>query len=139
MDNKSLPKIIDFGLAKATAQRLDRQNHVHRARRDGGDAGYMSPEQADQREQNIDTRTDVYSLGVILYAIAGRRSSIRREGSAQNRRLEAILRKFARRNHRSPAPRFAHGRRLRHFGENRKEEPRSFAQHLRTESSTGSP
>jgi len=68
-DNKGLPKIIDFGLAKATAQPLTDRTMFTELGAMLGTPAYMSPEQADQREQNIDTRTDVYSLGVILYQL----------------------------------------------------------------------
>src|SRR5271168_1122488 len=68
-DNKPVPKIIDFGLAKATAQRLTDKTMFTELGVIMGTPEYMSPEQADQSEQNIDTRTDVYSLGVILYQL----------------------------------------------------------------------
>lgn len=68
-DNEAVPKIIDFGLAKATAQRLTDKTMFTELGAMMGTPEYMSPEQADQREQNIDTRTDVYSLGVILYQL----------------------------------------------------------------------
>src|SRR5208282_90411 len=68
-DKKAVPKIIDFGLAKAVAQRLTDKSLFTELGAMIGTPEYMSPEQADQREQNIDTRTDVYSLGVILYEL----------------------------------------------------------------------
>src|SRR5580693_6426866 len=68
-DNKAVPKIIDFGLAKATAQRLTDHTMFTELGLLLGTPAYMSPEQADQSEQNIDTRTDVYSLGVLLYQL----------------------------------------------------------------------
>src|SRR5208282_5016309 len=68
-DSKPVPKIIDFGLAKATAQRLTDKTMFTELGVIMGTPEYMSPEQADQSEQNIDTRTDVYSLGVILYQL----------------------------------------------------------------------
>jgi serine/threonine protein kinase len=68
-DNKAVPKIIDFGLAKAVAQRLTDKSLFTELGVMIGTPEYMSPEQADQREQNVDTRTDVYSLGVILYEL----------------------------------------------------------------------
>src|SRR5260370_40083715 len=69
VDKKPVPKIIDFGLAKAIGQRL---TEITMFTEEGGAVGtpdYMSPEQADRNERNIDTRTDVYSLGVILYEL----------------------------------------------------------------------
>ena len=68
-NDKAVPKIIDFGLAKAMAQRLTENAVVTEFGVLVGTLEYMSPEQADLREPNIDTRTDVYSLGVILYQL----------------------------------------------------------------------
>src|SRR5207237_9523234 len=67
VDHKAVPKIIDFGLAKATGQRLTAITMFTEAGGVLGTPDYMSPEQADRNERNIDTRTDVYSLGVILH------------------------------------------------------------------------
>ncbi len=68
-DGKATPKIIDFGVAKATAQSLtDKTMHTQLGVMIGTPA-YMSPEQAEMTGQDIDTRTDVYALGVILYEL----------------------------------------------------------------------
>ena len=68
VDGRPMPKVIDFGVAKATEFSLTDQSL--------GDTGaivgtptYMSPEQADPSSMDIDTRTDVYALGVILYEL----------------------------------------------------------------------
>ena len=68
VDGRPTPKVIDFGVAKATEIKLTDQSL--------GDTGaiigtptYMSPEQADPSSMDIDTRTDVYALGVILYEL----------------------------------------------------------------------
>src|SRR5262245_57156163 len=68
-DDRPVPKVIDFGVAKATGQQLtDRTLHT------GfgavvGTLEYMSPEQASLNNLDIDTRSDVYSLGVLLYEL----------------------------------------------------------------------
>ena len=68
-DGVALPKIIDFGVAKATAQSLTERTMYTELGVLIGTPEYMSPEQAEMTGQNIDTRTDVYSLGAILYEL----------------------------------------------------------------------
>ena len=68
VDGRPTPKVIDFGVAKATEQRLTDQSFVDTGAIVGTPA-YMSPEQADPTTLDIDTRTDVYALGVILYEL----------------------------------------------------------------------
>jgi serine/threonine protein kinase/tetratricopeptide (TPR) repeat protein len=68
-DDKPVPKIIDFGVAKATAHRLTERTVYTELGQLIGTPAYMSPEQAEMTGLDIDTRTDVYSLGVILYEL----------------------------------------------------------------------
>jgi len=68
-DDKPVPKIIDFGLAKAVSQRLTEKSVYTELGQMVGTPEYMSPEQADVTNLDIDTRTDVYSLGVMLYEL----------------------------------------------------------------------
>jgi len=65
----ALPKIIDFGLAKAIGHRLSEGTMFTRIGEIMGTPEYMSPEQADPRGEKIDTRTDVYALGMVLYVL----------------------------------------------------------------------
>src|SRR5580704_499533 len=69
IDGVPAPRIIDFGVAKATAQRLTPDAMFTRVGTIIGTPGYMSPEQADSAGTDVDTRTDVYSLGVVLYEL----------------------------------------------------------------------
>ena len=69
VDGKPTPRIIDFGLAKATTPRVAGESIFTQLGHFMGTPGYMSPEQADPNVQDIDTRTDVYSLGVVLYVL----------------------------------------------------------------------
>ncbi len=69
VDGKPTPRIIDFGLAKAVSPDLDPGRTQTRMGSVVGTLGYMSPEQAGSSSQDIDTRTDTYSLGVILYEL----------------------------------------------------------------------
>ena len=64
-----VPKVIDFGIAKATNQRLTEKTLFTRYAHIIGTPAYMSPEQADLSDIDIDTRSDIYSLGVLLYEL----------------------------------------------------------------------
>ncbi len=69
LENEPVPKIIDFGVAKATAQKLTEKTMYTALGELIGTPEYMSPEQAAMTGEDIDTRTDVYALGVILYEL----------------------------------------------------------------------
>ncbi|MGB2865590.1 MAG: serine/threonine-protein kinase [Sedimentisphaerales bacterium] len=68
-DDQAVPKIIDFGIAKALAQPLTERTLVTEQGQLFGTPEYMSPEQADMANEDIDTRSDIYSLGVLLYVL----------------------------------------------------------------------
>jgi serine/threonine protein kinase len=68
-DGKPVPKVIDFGVAKATNQRLTERTIYTRLAQAVGTPMYMSPEQAELSGLDVDTRSDVYSLGVLLYEL----------------------------------------------------------------------
>ncbi len=68
-DGKPVPKVIDFGVAKAVAQKLTEKTMFTEFGQVIGTLEYMSPEQAELNQLDIDTRSDVYSLGVLLYEL----------------------------------------------------------------------
>ena len=68
-DGDPVPKVIDFGIAKATNQRLTEKTLFTRYAQMIGTPAYMSPEQAEMSGLDVDTRTDIYSLGVLLYEL----------------------------------------------------------------------
>ena len=65
----AVPKVIDFGIAKATSGRLTDKTVYTQADQFVGTPAYMSPEQAEASGLDIDTRSDIYSLGVLLYEL----------------------------------------------------------------------
>ncbi len=69
VDGKPVPKVIDFGIAKATSQALTAHTLYTQTGALIGTPEYMSPEQAQTSGLDVDTRTDIYSLGVILYEL----------------------------------------------------------------------
>ena len=68
-DDRPVPKVIDFGIAKATQARLTEKTLFTRFRQWIGTPSYMSPEQAGLGSLDVDTRSDIYSLGVLLYEL----------------------------------------------------------------------
>jgi non-specific serine/threonine protein kinase/serine/threonine-protein kinase len=78
-DGKPVPKVIDFGVAKATGQRLTERTLFTAFGAVVGTLEYMSPEQAELNNQDIDTRSDVYSLGVLLYELLTGTTPLSRE------------------------------------------------------------
>jgi serine/threonine protein kinase len=68
-DGTPVPKVIDFGLAKATGPKLTERTMFTEVGQIVGTLEYMSPEQAELNQLDIDTRSDIYSLGVLLYEL----------------------------------------------------------------------
>ncbi len=92
VDDHPVPKVIDFGVAKATAHRLTERTVYTEQGQLIGTPEYMSPEQAEMTGLNVDTRTDIYSLGVLLYellvgALPFERGTLRRASYAEIRRI----------------------------------------------------
>ena len=82
-DGVPVPKVIDFGIAKATSgQRLTDKTLFTAFEQFIGTPAYMSPEQAEMSGLDIDTRSDIYSLGRAALRTAHRQDALRREGTA---------------------------------------------------------
>ena len=130
-DDRPVPKIIDFGVAKATAQHLTERTLYTELGVMIGTPEYMSPEQAEMGGLDIDTRTDVYALGVILYelltgALPFDRKELRQAGFAEIQRMireKEPLRPSTRLTQLGPASTQA--------ATNRRTEPRRLASELR--------
>ena len=87
-DGQAVPKVIDFGIAKAIDQRLTEKSLFTQHGAIVGTLEYMSPEQAQMSAMDVDTRTDIYALGVLLYELLTgstplERNKLRQSGYAE--------------------------------------------------------
>ena len=89
-DGKPVPKVIDFGVAKATGPRLTDQTLYTEFGAVVGTLEYMSPEQAELNQLDIDTRSDIYSLGVLLYELLTGSTPLDRKRLKQGAILEML-------------------------------------------------
>jgi serine/threonine protein kinase/tetratricopeptide (TPR) repeat protein len=130
-DGRPLPKIIDFGIAKATTQRLTESTMYTVLGQLLGTPEYMSPEQADPTTEDVDTRTDVYSLGVILYellvgALPFEPEDLRKAG------FSGLVRMLQEQDPPRPSTKLAHlGDRTRQAAQNRGTGPHRLTTQLR--------
>ena len=99
-DGKPVPKVIDFGIAKALGLSLTEQTLMTAVGTPIGTVAYMSPEQAESSGLDVDTRSDIYSLGVVLYQLLV--GSLPIEPSAQA--VHAFIYKLASRTTNAPRP-----------------------------------
>ena len=131
VDGKPTPRIIDFGLAKAVTPHASAEPDFTKVGLFMGTPGYMSPEQADPSVRDIDTRTDVYSLGGVLYVLL---SGLQPFDTKQQQEfpLDELLRKLRLEEPPTPSTRVG-GNRINSAGtaEARSTEPRQLVKILR--------
>jgi serine/threonine protein kinase/tetratricopeptide (TPR) repeat protein len=131
-DEYAIPKVIDFGVAKATGQSLtDETINTHF----GGVIGtpqYMSPEQATLNNLDIDTRSDVYSLGILLYELLTGSPPFTKQ-ELEKKGLMEVLRVVREEEPPKPSDKISTANALATLSANRNVEPRRLTQMLRSE------
>ena len=130
-DGRPVPKIIDFGVAKATGQRLTERTLYTGFGAVVGTLEYMSPEQAELNNQDIDTRSDIYALGVLLYELLTGTTPLSHERLTQAAFTE-MLQAIREEEPPKPSTRLSHSKEtLPSIAEQRQTEPARLARTLR--------
>jgi non-specific serine/threonine protein kinase/serine/threonine-protein kinase len=132
-DGRPVPKVIDFGLAKAIDQRLTERTLFTQFGEVVGTLEYMSPEQAELGALDIDTRGDIYSLGVVLYELLTGSTPLGRVRLRETTYAE-ILRRIREEEAPKPSSRLSEsGEALATIAARRKTEPARLAKLVRGE------
>jgi eukaryotic-like serine/threonine-protein kinase len=130
VDGKPVPRIIDFGLAKAISEQPQRGTLVTRDGGLVGTPGYMSPEQMDPMVADVDTRSDVYSLGVVLYELLTGVLALDAQ-QWESKPFHEVLRQVHEEEPTSPSTRLIMGPSAAAIAEKRSTDPRELANMLR--------
>ncbi len=129
-DGQAVPKVIDFGVAKATGQSLTEKTLFTEFGQVIGTLEYMSPEQAERNQLDIDTRSDIYSLGVILYELLVGETPFDR-GRLRSAAFHEILRILREEDPPRPSTRLSGSQSLPSIAANRRLEPVRLAGTIR--------
>ncbi|MCR9201413.1 MAG: serine/threonine protein kinase [Planctomycetaceae bacterium] len=130
-DGVPVPKVIDFGLAKALQQRLTERTMFTQFGQVVGTLEYMSPEQAEMNALDVDTRTDVYSLGVLMYELLTGSTPLQRQ-TVRERAFDQVLRIIREDDPPRPSSRLSEsGDRLPGISKHRRLDPRRLSQTLK--------
>jgi WD40 repeat protein/serine/threonine protein kinase/tetratricopeptide (TPR) repeat protein len=129
-DDRPVPKVIDFGVAKATEQRLTERTMFTQYGQIIGTFEYMSPEQAEMNQLGVDTRSDIYSLGVMLYELLTGSTPFQRLREAG---LNEILRMIKEEEPPRPSTRLSSSQEAAKIASARRTEPVKLARVVRGE------
>jgi serine/threonine protein kinase/tetratricopeptide (TPR) repeat protein len=131
-DGKPVPKVIDFGVAKATQQRLTEKTMFTQFGTVVGTLEYMAPEQAEASQLGVDTRSDVYSLGVLLYELLTGTTPLERK-RLREAALDEVLRIIREEEPPRPSTRLSGSGKLPAIAAARKTEPAKLSKLVRGE------
>jgi serine/threonine protein kinase len=131
-DDKPVPKVIDFGVAKAIEQRLTEKTLFTQFGALVGTFEYMSPEQADMNALGVDTRSDIYSLGVLLYELLTGTTPLERE-RLREAALNELVRLIKEEEPPRPSVRLSSSNNLPKIAAARKTEPAKLSRLVRGE------
>ena len=131
-DDEPVPKVIDFGVAKATSRPLSEKTLFTQHGQLVGTPEYMSPEQAQLHHLDIDTRSDIYSLGVMLYQLLSGETPFDRE-RLRSSAFDEIIRIIREEEPPRPSARLDSSESLPSIAANRRTEPHRLSVLLRGE------
>jgi serine/threonine protein kinase/WD40 repeat protein len=131
-DDRPVPKVIDFGVAKAIGQHLTEKTMFTQFGQVVGTIEYMSPEQAKLNQLDIDTRTDIHSLGVLLYELLTGETPFDK-ARLRSAAFDEVLRIIREEEPPKPSTRLSSSQSLPSIAANRHSEPAKLSREVRGE------